>query len=75
VLGVSFEDRQDLLGHKPGRITTDYSEAEISNFLQAANVVCEQRSGVKLTVLRRGLNTIDPAKVPQDILLSKRQYW
>jgi integrase len=26
--GVSFEDRQDLLGHKSGRITTHYSQAE-----------------------------------------------
>ena len=26
--GVSFEDRQDLLGHKSGRITTHYSAAE-----------------------------------------------
>ncbi len=27
--GVSFEDRQDLLGHKSGRITTHYSAAEL----------------------------------------------
>jgi len=27
--GVSFEDRQDLLGHKSGRITTHYSIAEL----------------------------------------------
>ena len=26
--GVSYEDRQDLLGHKSGRITTHYSAAE-----------------------------------------------
>ncbi len=29
--GVSFEDRQDLLGHKSGRITTHYSAAELGN--------------------------------------------
>jgi hypothetical protein len=29
--GVSFEDRQDLLGHKSQRITTHYSEAELAN--------------------------------------------
>jgi integrase len=68
--GVSFEDRQDLLGHKSGRITTHYSEAEISNLLEAANVVCEQRSGVKLTVLRRVLNPVGPAKVPQRLLMA-----
>jgi len=39
--GVSFEDRQDLLGHKSGRITTHYSAAEIGNLIEAANKVCE----------------------------------
>ena len=39
--GVSFEDRQDLLGHKSGRITTHYSAAELWKLLEAANKVCE----------------------------------
>jgi integrase len=30
---VSFEDRQDLLGHKSGRITTHYSAAELHNLI------------------------------------------
>lgn len=38
--GVSFEDRQDLLGHRSGRITTHYSAAELSRLLAAANTVC-----------------------------------
>jgi integrase len=42
--GVSFEDRQDLLGHRAGRITTPYSAAELSRLIAAANRVCE-RSG------------------------------
>ena len=42
--GVSFEDRQDLLGHKSGRITTHYSEAELSNLIKAANRVCGEKS-------------------------------
>ncbi len=52
--GVSFEDRQDLLGHRSGRITTNYSAAELSRLLEAANSVCES-SGKKpeLVVLRR----------------------
>ena len=52
--GVSFEDRQDLLGHRSGRITTHYSAAELSRLIEAANSVCE-RSGKKpeLVVLRR----------------------
>ena len=51
--GVSFEDRQDLLGHRSGRITTHYSSAELQNLYEAANRVCEkQKSGVVLTLLR-----------------------
>lgn len=50
--GVSFEDRQDLLGHRSGRITTHYSSAELQNLYMAANKVCEKKqSGVTLTVL------------------------
>jgi hypothetical protein len=36
---MNFEDRQDLLGHKPGRIT-HYSAAELENLAEAANKVC-----------------------------------
>ena len=51
--GVSFEDRQDLLGHRSGRITTHYSSAELQNLYEAANKVCEkQKSGVVFTLLR-----------------------
>ena len=54
--GVIFEDRQDLLGHRSGRITTHYSAAELSHLLEAANKVCvnqgdEQKS--EIVVLRR----------------------
>lgn len=42
--GVSFEDRQDLLGHKSGRITTHYSAAELTNLIEAANRVCGENS-------------------------------
>lgn len=37
--GVSFEDRQDLLGHRSGRITTHYSAVELTNLIKAANSV------------------------------------
>jgi integrase len=52
--GVGFEDRQDLLGHKNGRITTHYSQVELTSLIQAANKVCEEgnRKPV-LTILRR----------------------
>ncbi len=50
--GVSFEDRQDLLGHRSGRITTHYSAAEIHNLIAAANKACEGSSGATLTLLK-----------------------
>jgi len=55
--GVSYEDRQDLLGHKSGRITTHYSSAEISNLIEAANKVCEKesRKSPALVILRGNL--------------------
>jgi integrase len=42
--GVSFEDRQDLLGHRSGRITSHYSAAELTNLILAANHVVGQGS-------------------------------
>ena len=52
--GVSFEDRQDLLGHRSGRMTTHYSAAELSKLIEAANSVCERRGNrPELVVLRR----------------------
>jgi integrase len=42
--GVSFEDRQDLLGHKSGRITTHYSVPELANLIAAAERVCDENS-------------------------------
>jgi integrase len=38
--GVSFEERQDLLGHKSGRIATHYSQAELANLIAAAEKAC-----------------------------------
>ena len=50
--GVSFEDRQDLLGHKSSRVTTHYSAAELRNLIDAANKVTQEAHGPALTVLR-----------------------
>ena len=66
--GVSYEDRQDLLGHRSGRITTHYSQAELSNLLEAANAVIQSNHGGKeLTILRvkRGETHTIPTKSPQ----------
>lgn len=52
--GVSFEDRQDLLGHRSGRMTTHYSAAELSKLIESANRVCERNGNrPELVVLRR----------------------
>ncbi|MBI2802686.1 MAG: tyrosine-type recombinase/integrase [Gammaproteobacteria bacterium] len=51
--GVSFEDRQDLLGHRAGRITTHYSAAELSRLIESANTVCDRGARQELVVLRR----------------------
>lgn len=52
--GVSFEDRQDLLGHRSGRITTHYSAAELSRLMEASERVCDRGNGrPELVVLRR----------------------
>ena len=64
--GVSFEDRQDLLGHAGGRVTTEYSAAEIENLINAANRVCEGGGNrPSLTLLAIASGTANPAKLPQ----------
>jgi integrase len=56
--GVSFEDRQDLLGHRSSRITTHYSAAELSRLIEAAERVVEaNRQRPELVVLRGKLGT------------------
>ncbi len=40
--GVSFEDRQDLLGHKSTRITTHYSASELANLIAASEKALEK---------------------------------
>lgn len=53
--GVGLEDRQDLLGHRAGKITTHYSGAELANLIESANRVCggESRKSPALVLLRR----------------------
>ena len=38
--GVGFEDRQDLLGHRSGRVTTHYSAAELRALIAASEKAC-----------------------------------
>lgn len=52
--GISFEDRQALLGHKSGSVTTHYSAAEIQTLIDAANKVsATDTRAPALTMLRR----------------------
>jgi hypothetical protein len=55
VAGVSFEDRQGLLGHRSGRITTHYSKAELTSLIEASETVCDTkcRKSPATTGLRR----------------------
>ncbi|WP_423064316.1 tyrosine-type recombinase/integrase [Candidiatus Paracoxiella cheracis] len=57
-MGVSYEDRQDLLGHKSGRMTTHYSSAEIRNLIESANLICQRR--VSTPTLRLIRSQVDP---------------
>jgi len=65
--GVSFEDRQDLLGHKSARITTHYSAAEILNLLEASKKVCGDVRKPALTLLRSEASNWSHEKVTKVI--------
>ncbi len=43
--GVPLETRKVLLGHRNGDITSHYSAPELEELIEAANRVCEQKSG------------------------------
>ena len=62
--GVSFEDRQDLLGHRSCRITTHYSAAELSRLLDAAERVVDQNGKRPELVILRGRIGTDSRKAP-----------
>ncbi len=51
---VSFEDRQDLLGHRSGRIASHYSAADFGKLIEVANQVVggNSRKTPALTLLR-----------------------
>ncbi len=64
--GVNFEDRQDLLGHKSGRITTHYSAAEVHNLIDAANRALTQKdNSVTITMLKTRSATNDKVNLDQ----------
>lgn len=69
--GVPFEDRQDLLGHRSGRVTTHYSAPELEKLYQAVNLIGDsRRSGVLLRSLQAEVSR--PVKTGSLICLSKK---
>ena len=70
--GVSFEDRQDLLGHRSARVTTHYSAAELARLIEAANRVCNVGNGGPELVVLRGSLQPSPAKLPQGMIQQER---
>ncbi|WP_031431798.1 tyrosine-type recombinase/integrase [Methylomicrobium album] len=52
--GVDLEDRQDLLGHHNGNITTHYSKVEIACLIECVELLCcEGHQRPELTLLKR----------------------
>jgi integrase len=62
--GVSLEDRQDLLGHRSGKITTHYSAVELTKLIEAANRVCDQGERQPQLVVLRGAFHRQPPQIP-----------
>ena len=71
-LGVSFEDRQDFLGHRSRRITTQYSAAELSRLIEAAERVIEQNGRRPELVVLRGIAGTNIPQLPRELPRSKR---
>jgi len=49
--GVSFEDRQALLGHKGGSVTTHYSAPDIRRLIESVELICDDRNTTVLRVV------------------------
>lgn len=49
--GVSLEDREDLLGHHTGHITTHYSKVEITRLIECVELLCDGKHRRELTLV------------------------
>ena len=67
---VSNETRKVLLGHANGDITTDYSDAEIEELINAAEKVSDAGVSKPTLTLFRSINMQSHAKVTQEIKMS-----
>lgn len=78
---VSYEDRQDLLGHKSQRVTTHYSSAELANLILAVNSIEQQASTTNLfTLLKHSINKVSNSsdtafkkELPKETIVSIHQ--
>ena len=70
--GVSFEDRQDLLGHRSGRMTTHYSAAELVRLIEAADRFASARTEHPELVILRGTDGTCPANLPQNASVGRQ---
>lgn len=52
--GVGLEDRQDLLGHYAGRMTTHYSRADIQRLVECVEFLCRTHEKPELTLVKCG---------------------
>jgi integrase len=68
--GVGFEDRQDLLGHRSGSITTHYSAVELSRLIEATERVVERNGTRPEIVVLRGKMRAGPRKTPATEVVS-----
>jgi integrase len=59
--GGTLETRKVLLGHRNGDITSHYSAPELEELVEAANRVCDSKSGKTpvLVVLKQKAATAD----------------
>jgi 3' terminal RNA ribose 2'-O-methyltransferase Hen1 len=62
--GVSFEDRQDLLGHRSCRVTMHYSAVELVKLIEAANRVCDGDNRQPELVVLRGAFRRQSPQIP-----------
>ena len=67
---VSNETRKVLLGYANGDITTDYSDAEIEELINAAEKVSDAGVSKPTLTLFRSINMQSHAKVTQEIKMS-----
>ncbi len=65
--GVSFEDRQDLLGHRSNRVTTHYSSAELTRLIEAVECVVDQDGRRPELVVLRGALQGTSRKTPASV--------